>query len=776
MPGREVSIRDQLILQPAVGLVKFVRQGKVLLSQATAGVTYSDAAETSLVLATRQGKRLDLAGHSVTYGVARDSLSVSAADDELELTWQLVCGDEMRLRLEAHNIGTHPVHVEELRVLDVDARHGGALGLGSTPRNWRFYQNGWQSWSPAFARHIPDGIWVNPNTAEYRTQHQPHAGPEGESALSSEWFTVLVAEQPAARVLMPPPALLFGFISTGDQLADIRLQARPRFERLCATSYADGAVLAPGARLSSETLLFVAQDNPLSLLDLYAARLGETMGARVGTRTPSGWCTWYYFFGEESADDVLANLATIQQQHLPLDVMLIDDGYETHIGDWLDVQAVKYPHGMQAVAQQISASGLRPGIWTAPFAVSSASKLFASHPDWVLRDGQGQPVLAWQHWGVDIYALDLSLPAVLTWLGETFHTLAEEWGFHFFKVDFLFAAALPGVRSDPDVTRAKALRRGLETIRNAIGDRFLLGCGAPLGPSVGLVDAMRIGTDVSIDWRPFWQDLSSAALSNSMLNAVTRSFMHRRLWLNDPDCLLLRPRRQDSNLTLHEARMLATIVGLSGGLTLDSDHLPALPHARLELLRRVLPSCGESATPLDLFENERPQQLVLPVKTAWGSWTLLALLNWEKRSRTTRVSLADLGLPSRSYHVYDYWRRRYLGVRRDEVVIEKHQPHEAVLLLLKPVSERSQLLASTFHVTQGAVEVKDVQPTENGLVVELLKAGVQSGQLLFAIPSDHPAPRVLVNGRPRKLRPVAAGVWEVSFSLSGQARVELLLD
>ena len=37
---------------------------------------------------------------------------------------------------------------------------------------------------------------------------------------------------------------------------------------------------------------------------------------------------------------------------------------------------------------------------------------------------------------------------------------------------------------------------------------------------------------------------------NMLRNAITRLSMHRRVWLNDPDCLLL---RDSTGLTLHEA-------------------------------------------------------------------------------------------------------------------------------------------------------------------------------------------------------------------------------
>lgn len=776
MSGQEIYIRDQLVLQPSIGSVQFVHRGKVLLDQATAGVIYTNP--------KGQQKTLALAGHAVSYGLAQDSVSMSVANDEVQLTWQLLLGEEMRLNLELKNIGTQTIRVGELHVLDVDVRHGGLLRFPSSPRHWRCYQNGWQSWTPTFARQVANGLWVDPNTDDYRTKHQPHAPLPSRKTFSSEWFTVITPGVERKAVVPGGTAsalgdcsLLLGFITTAAQLSELRLELSDseQFQRLAAIAYGDDMPLAPGEKLLSETLLLAVGSDPLKLLDLYATRLGETMRARTAAEIPTGWCTWYYFFGEDTAADVLTNLHWIDKRQLPLDVILIDDGYEIAIGDWLDVNGAKYPQGMKHVAEQIAATGHRPGIWTAPFAVSSASKLYADHPNWVLRDEKGEPIVAWQHWGVDVYGLDLSLPDVQDWLRDLFHTLSGDWGFRFFKVDFLYAAALPGVRHDNRVTRAQAVRRGLEIIRATIGDNILLGCGAPLGPSVGMVDAMRIGPDVHVDWEPFWQDLSAPAAANAILNSITRSFMHGKLWLNDPDCLVLRPRGDDSNLVLNEMRTLTTMVGLSGGLVLSSDNLPALRRGRPKYLQRVLPPYGRNAIPLDLFHNERPQLLALPVETPWGAWTIVALLNWDDHSRVTKLDLAQLGLPTGAYHVYNYWRQRYLGIVQDHIVIDPHQPHETVLLLLKPVSDGPQLLTSTFHILQGAVEVKEMYLSSHRLVVELEKQGKQLGRLVFAVPGERQVAKVLVNGRPQRPRQIATGIWQAGFLLQDRATVELTL-
>lgn len=767
MPQNQVFIRERLILDPATGTIEFVYRARPVLSGATAEAAYR---------VQGRARSLSLREGEVAYGVAENVVSLSRGDGQIQLTWNILVtpepDDQVSMWLEVTNVGPAPVQVDELRVLALDVARGSVVELGAPPDDWSFYQNGWQSWSPTFARHVANGLHVDPATEGYRTMHQPHPLPAKPKTLTSEWFTVISPKS-------AKPSLLLGFVTAGDQLSEIRLEVeREGFLGLEAICHADGVALAPGAKLTSEQLLVAAGHDPLALLDRYTTRLGQNMEARIPAQIPIGWCSWYYFYGENSSADVLANVEGIDQERLPLEVILIDDGYEAAIGDWLIPDGEKFPEGMGWLAQRIRAAGHVPALWVAPFAASSQSRLYAEHPDWVIRDEGGQPLLAWQHFGEDIYALDLTHPAVQEWLRSLFRTLSDEWGYELFKLDFLYAGALAGGRHDPQVTRAQALRRGLEIIREAVGQKILLGCGAPLGPCVGLVDAMRIGPDVAINWRPFWPDLSAAASENALRNVVARAFLHGRLWANDPDCVLVRTRDDESDLVLNEMRTLVSLVGLSGGLVLWGDNFPTVRPGRLKYLRQILPPYGQAAMPLDLFENELPELFVLPVQREFGQWLVAGVINWGDRTRDTTVDLARLGLePGQPYHAYHYWRRRYLGVVCDRVIIPRHQPHETALLLLKPASEEPQFLTSTFHVTQGGVEVKAVDwaVDDRGrrVVVTLEKVGRQFGELLFAVPEPWCVTGARLDGRRRGVNQIAPGVVGMGFHLEGRTVVEV---
>ena len=110
-------------------------------------------------------------------------------------------------------------------------------------------------------------------------------------------------------------------------------------------------------------------------------------------------------------------------------------------------------------------AGFIPGIWTAPFLVQKKTPIMRQHPEWLLRDKTGRPVVGmWNpNWGFFryAYALDISRPDVREYLKKVFQTLYEN-GFRFFKIDFLFAGGLPGEYHQKGKTSLQILREGLD--------------------------------------------------------------------------------------------------------------------------------------------------------------------------------------------------------------------------------------------------------------------------------------------------------------------------
>jgi alpha-galactosidase len=323
------------------------------------------------------------------------------------------------------------------------------------------------------------------------------------------------------------------------------------------------------------------------LLDAWVTPVGREQGARLDAPFQLGWCSWYQYFHEVDERAVRQNLSLAPS--FGFDVFQVDDGFQSAIGDWLTTGAA-FPAGVDGLATSIEAAGMQPGLWLAPFLAAPDSRVATEHPEWLAThvDGAGahRPLYAWWNpaWGGGhdgfMYALDTSNPEVQEHLASVAAQLVE-MGFTYLKLDFTFAPSVDGCWADAALTPAERVRAGFEAVRRGAGsDTFLLGCGAPMSHVVGVVDANRIGPDVAPLWERATDPIVAGYLDvepatrHAYAATLARSFMHRRLWLNDPDCLMLREAGTD--LSAEAARTWAHTVGLSGGLAIVSDDLSLL--------------------------------------------------------------------------------------------------------------------------------------------------------------------------------------------------------
>ena len=669
------------------------------------------------------------------------------------------------LELTLHNTLSQPIAVEALQPLEVDPNWGGRISMGSPIAG--LYRTGWQSWSTAG--------WKPAEAREPRS-YNPFSGPM-DDAPPLPVLRPGRLRADLAGVLTPAgegPVLLCGLFSSADQFGALHARLKETRPGLTFACSVDGLPLAPAESLCSErvALLLASPEEPV--LETYAEALGREMGARVGERAPSGWCSWTAFSRRIGEEEILRQLAWLAERRpsLPVDVVQVDDGWEQAVGDWEPNE--RFPHGMAWLAEEIRRAGFVPGLWLAPFIARPRSGLATSHPEWLLRDERGRPVPV----GVGsvnlCHGLDLTRPEAQEWLHQLIATVTEQWGYRYLKLDFLYAAALAGRRHRPDYTRAQALRRGLEIVRQAAGGEvFLLGCGCPLGPAIGLVDGMRIGPDVDPNWQPALGPLTPLvridplfpAAARAVHNTLARSWTHRRLWLNDPDALILR--RAGSRLSEAEVRTLATVVALSGGLWMLGDDLPALEAGREPTAAVGLPiHAGRPHVP-DLLARDRAHQVVLEVDRPWGHGWVVALINWQDRPAGLAFDLTTLGLAAdRPCHLHEFWSGEYRRAQ-GSVRFAGVEPHGCRVFLLRPVEARPQWVGSTLHVVQGQ-EVQAWRRDRGGLRLTLDAGRSLKGSLVLWLPGiDHPRISNLPAGVEASIEPVEQGLWRVRVRTDG---------
>lgn len=463
-----------------------------------------------------------------------------------------------------------------------------------------FYRFGWQSWSltawmPPTPLPIPKPVILHPMQTDPVYVHEKH--PNG------SWLAAVELENGSV--------LLLGALGTD---AHVVLK--------------DGRLVGTFESGSGEWLVSVGDKR--SVFVDYADSLAERLGKTGTEPAPRVWCSWYGLY--TAIDEYVLQRIIGELERFPFDVIQIDDGWQVSIGDWEANK--KFPSGMQALAETIKSTGRRAGLWLAPLIAAKSSRLLREHPDWFLRDARGRLVSAGFNWSEPLFAIDTTHPAALEWLAGLMKR-ARGWGFDYLKLDFLYAGALPGKRY-VDMPREAAYRTALQTMREAMGaDAYLLGCGAPIVPSLGICDALRVGPDVAAVWEVTrdarqLHNLAMPGAKNALRTTVSG------LWLGslvqvDPDVVYFRSK--ECGLTRKE-KLLIQDLALVCGFKTTSDLPQWLTKRESEELRAFLldtpkiVQLGEARFRIGKREVDFEPALTLPVPATGLDALLGRVVGW----------------------------------------------------------------------------------------------------------------------------------------------------
>lgn len=398
---------------------------------------------------------------------------------------------------------THTVEETFLRSARVSLLHGFIGG--------DVYRNGQNSWSPSGWRRIDE----QPLRVDNPVRRQTADDSDWDDTVRhhSSWMLVLTDST---------RALLLGCLE-GDT---------PRL-------HADQDVLAAWTETNEpgDWVLISGQDE-----DAVMSRYRDLLADRYGTpqQNPGKvWSSWYSFYENISHGDLERIVPELSS--FGIDTVQLDDGWEKMVGDW--EPNAKFVAGMRETASLITDHGMRPGIWIAPFIALPSADIVQRNPQMVLRSTDGSPVIAGSNWGSGYYTFDFTRRDAQDFLTETIGRAVHDWGFSYLKLDFINAGAVAGVRSQ-EIDREAAYRSAMETVRRAAGpDTYILGSGAPIFPSLGLVNAVRTGPDVAPMWDNYASDDPSDAMArNAVFNGVNRLWMKGLVGL-DPDVVYFRRQR-----------------------------------------------------------------------------------------------------------------------------------------------------------------------------------------------------------------------------------------
>jgi alpha-galactosidase len=427
--------------------------------------------------------------------------------------------------------------------------------------------------------------------------------------------------------------------------------------------------LGAGETWELEEFVHFAGPDREALLDKLAQRIEHNHPRLKFPQVPTGWCSWYYYGKRLTEDDILQNLDAIVKDGKKLEYIQIDDGYQTAHGDWLEPNPKFFPMGIKNLCHKIKDLGFQPAIWVAPFIASPKSILLRDHPDWFVKDASGAPLSAdkvtFQGWNDAPWSmLDATIPAVQQHLEHVFRVMRQEWGCTYFKLDANFWGAVPGSHyADPKATPVENYRLGMEAIiRGAGTDSFILGCNAPMWPSLGLVHGMRVSGDIKRTWANF---------SKCATETFCRNWQHGRLWINDPDCLLASPlaRSGPAPVTPNEIGFHAAAVLASGGMMLDGDDFTKLTDAEKDVVHRLLPPTNRPAR--FAAEDFKEGFADLP-----DGRRLIFVFNWDATPRTHSIALG------RNSKLADFWTDQDLGTH-SEYTLSDLPPHSGRVIVAR---------------------------------------------------------------------------------------------
>ena len=510
------------------------------------------------------------------------------------------------------------------------------------------------------------------------------------------------------------PGIALGYLENNLCLGNLLISrvAEGEISFVAESVCAPRLVLQPGKSLRSNRLMIGLAENTYRALEQYAAAVGKANDARVSS-VLNGWCCWFYTLARVSADEVVANAAFAAKHLKPygLEYIQVDEGYQRWHGDWEGNE--RFPQGMKWLADRIKSHGFKAGIWISPYVVSEPTALFREHPDWLLhrRDGSLQRIGNWPA-GAEPpadenpkrYCLDITHPQAARWLHRLIDTIVNDWGYELIKIDFVAWSILAAEQyHDPTLSAAEVYRKGMEIMRRAAGDKcHILECG-PGAITTGLIDSMRIEADVNYGfhetaWETYFTHPASSAAA-----AARRWYFHGRTWVNDVDHLCM------DLLPIPQCEAAATLIALSGGNMMSGDRLTQLDPRKLEILKKITPSLGQAAIPVELFDEDSQNTFVLDVDRPFARWTLLAVFNPDlAKAFRKKYRLEKLGLdPAVTYVAFDFWTQQLVGEVSRELEVTV-QPGGVTLLALHARSGKLQIVATDRHVSQGALEIEDV--------------------------------------------------------------------
>lgn len=477
---------------------------------------------------------------------------------------------------------------------------------------------------------------------------------------------------------------------------------------------------------------------------------------RPNPRPVTGWCSWEAYHSDVTQENIRQAAQALQPlRPFGLSVMQLDDGFQqtqvplydgADVGEsWLNLND-KFPDGHAGVVGAMQGGGFEAGVWTN---ATLTNREAAESIHCCLTDESGELIKGdWIQ-----YVLDCK-PETLARHTTPYYRAFREAGYTYFKSDSLRHLLYDGMQEAvrlglmDDETARQRQRAYMEAARQGIGpDAYYLSCWGVLTPSIGVCDAMRVATDSNPSWGAFSMQLRETA---------RWFFAQRVLFTLDPDVVCVRG-------PLPWARMLLSLVSLTGGLMMISDDPTLYDEARLDLIRRTMPGLATHAAETGPVDYTTPaccstrgredldaasvdiahaEDARTPFASLWCTHFEQAGRCWSVMQRTAVVPLEAIDLPlealsldpSRAYLAFDFWQQSPVPVEGGVLRLPALALGDTtVLAVVAQDGGLPVLLGSDRHVSMDAVSVGGFEATAQAATLSLHGfAGLTANYTLYA--------------------------------------------
>ncbi len=608
------------------------------------------------------------------------------------------------LTVGVENFGGADIKLDRITVIGVSslnpAAHGGVY-LGGVPSDYHLFLNVNPSLNQGVTK-IYDGFSIN------------------KKASNQPCYDGVLYDTNSQR------SLVFGFLSAQKWWSTVDVGYDSQTQKDQQEKGIDGWALrhrceyqrcAPGEELKSELAYLNFCASPTDSYQLYTEMVSKRMHAQESRDVFSGWNALRA--GKKKRVDaayILGQVKQISQNRLfdssqpgSVEFIQIEDGWQQSVGSNA-VHSQLFPEGMKSVVDKIHANGLKAGIRFDPFSVAIDSKLIKRRPDHFLKNRDNKPATITLDDGTSVALLDASRPEARANIQKRLRQIVDEWGCDLIKANLLSYTIGPlaefgsFVWHDKSLTSVELYRLGIQLLNQVIDESprevLLEGHNTCSAPSIGGFSLnYPLATDGTHLVSGLWDD--SRGLKHTISNHAAYLPMHNTAWTNEFGAITINEPRP-----INEVIVAMTAAALSGGIMTCADEFSSLSPARAELLAKLFPLTGKSATPIDLYQNRFPQIWNMQVQASFDSWNILGVFNWKDQVDDVTLDLGALGLDSsRFYLVHDFWNREYLGVVRGRVEVSDMPSRSTRLLCLRAERDTPQLISTDIHFTQGGVEI-----------------------------------------------------------------------